>query len=93
MFQENVSIWRLSSFGSFIFSGRRGHLKEGVVHKLFVILGGTLIGGRRLKEGKCLLEDLPYIFNSISWSLMTKPIALLRDPIYLRKGLIFLFYD
>ena len=24
---------------------RRGHLKEGGIHKLFLILGGTLIGG------------------------------------------------
>ena len=51
---------------------RRGCLKEGGVHKLFLILGGALIGGRRSKEGGCLLEDLPYIFNSISWSNIRK---------------------
>ena len=38
---------------------RRGRLKEGDVHKLFLILRGTFIGGKRLKEGGRLLEDLP----------------------------------
>ena len=38
---------------------RSGRLKEGDVLKLFLILGGTFNGGRRLKEGGRLLEDLP----------------------------------
>ena len=37
--------------------GREGRLKEGGVHKL--ILREAFIGGRRLKEGERLLEDLP----------------------------------
>ena len=40
--------------GAFI---RRGRLKEGGVHKLFLILGGGFIGEKRL------LEDLPYVFT------------------------------
>ena len=47
----------LVGVGTFI---RRGRLKEGGVHKLFLILGGVFIEGRRLKEVGHLLEDLPY---------------------------------
>ena len=57
--RENGLIWRLSSVrrgGGRLLEGR---LKEGGVHKLFLILGGTFIGGRRLKEVGLLLEDLP----------------------------------
>ena len=43
---------------------RREHLKEGGVNKLFLILGGVFIGGRRLKEGGQLLEDLSYRRNT-----------------------------
>ena len=39
--------------------GGRGRLKEGGVHQLFLILGDAFIGGRSLKEGGRLLEDLP----------------------------------
>ena len=38
----------------------REYLKEGDVHKLYLILGGAFIRGRRLKDGGHLLEDLPY---------------------------------
>ena len=41
--------------GAFI---RRGHSKEGGVHKLFLIIERAFIGGRRLKDGGRLLEDL-----------------------------------
>ena len=50
----NNLLWRE---GAFI---RMGRLKEGNVHELFLMLGGAFIGGRRLKEGGRLLEDLPY---------------------------------
>ena len=43
---------------------RREHLKEGGVNKFFLILGGVFIGGRRLKEGGQLLEDLSYRRNT-----------------------------
>ena len=36
-----------------------GCLKEGGVHKFFLILGGAFIGGRRLKEEGRLLDNLP----------------------------------
>ena len=39
---------------------RRRPLKEGGVHKHFLIIGGAFIGGRRLKEGGRLLEDFLY---------------------------------
>ena len=39
---------------------RRGRLKEGGVHKLFLILGEAFIGGRSLKDLRHLLEDLPH---------------------------------
>ena len=38
---------------------KRERLKEGGPHKLLLILGGVFIGGKRLKEGGRLLEDLP----------------------------------
>ena len=40
---------------------RWGCLKEGGVYKLFLILAGAFIGGRCLKEGGRLLEDLPHM--------------------------------
>ena len=46
----------LGGEGAFI---RKGRLKEGDLHKLFLNLGGAFIGGRCLKEGGRLLEDLP----------------------------------
>ena len=45
--------------GAFI---RRGRLRTADIHKRFLILGGNFIGGRCLKEGGCLLEDLPYFY-------------------------------
>ena len=42
---------------------RRERLKKGGVHKLLLILGAALTGEKSLKEGECLLEDLPpYIY-------------------------------
>ena len=40
--------------------GVGAHLKKRGVYKLNLILEGAFIGGRRLKEGGHLLEDLPY---------------------------------
>ena len=39
---------------------REGRLLEGGVHQIFRLLGGAFIGGRRLKEGGRLQEDLRY---------------------------------
>ena len=75
--RENRLIWRLSSIRGFIFLMktllvarvgaliRRGRLKEGGVHKLFLILEGGFIRERRL------LKDLPYIFTYLRQSVIS----------------------
>ena len=77
--RENGLIWRLyvtiflvktllkeGEEGVFI---RRGRLKQGGVDKLFLIIGGAFFGGRLLKEGGHLLEDLPYCRTSVKGCL------------------------
>ena len=80
--RENGLISRLSFVRSFIYWGegtfiRRERLKEGDVHKLFLILGGAFIGWRRLKEGGRLLEDLSQSLVLIA----TKPSRHLPVPV------------
>ena len=66
--------------GAFI---RRGHLKEGGIHKIFLILGGVFIWGRHLKEGGHLLEDLLYFMTckklAVRENFVEYIIALLQD--------------
>ena len=57
LFSNKNPSWGGDGEGMFI---RRGRLKEGGVHKLFLILGEAFIVGRSLKELRHLLEDLPH---------------------------------